>query len=208
MLIDLLFPPKCCFCNKISKDFLCKKCEKNLAYLQNNIIYKCKNEPFNYQLYAYRYQDEIRNKMISLKFFDKPEIANSFAKLLLNNKKICGFLKNYDIIIPVPMYCKKQILRGYNQSAQIAKIIGKTLNIEFCDNILVKTKNTKMQSSLNASERKINIKNAYECKNMKKIEEKKIILFDDIYTTGSTARECSKALNKADIIAVLTFAKD
>ena len=210
MLLDILFPPKCSFCGKLNKDFLCKKCELKLNYLKKDKIYKAINEPFEFHLYAFKYKHEIRSKMLSLKFSDKPEIASTFAKLLLNNKKICGFLKNYDIIIPVPMYRKKQILRGYNQASEIAKIVGNNLQIEYCEDVLFKVIETKMQSSLTAKDRKINVKNAYECRNMQKIEGKKIILFDDIYTTGSTARECCKTLKKAKIdeVSVLTFAKD
>ena len=210
MLLDILFPPKCCFCGKIEKKYLCKKCEIQLNKLKKDKIEKKKNDYFDYHLYGYEYKDEIRNQLLSLKFNDKPEISKTFANLLLNNKKICGFLKKYDIIIPVPMYRKKQILRGYNQSGEIAKIIGKNLNIEYCEDVLFKTSETKTQSNLNAKERKLNVKNAYMCKNMQKIKEKSVVLFDDIYTTGSTARECSKMLKiaGANTIAVFTLAND
>ena len=208
--LNILFPPKCIFCGKINKDSICKKCEIKINYLKKDKIKKMPNENFTYHIYAYDYKNEIREKMLDLKFQDKPETSEAFAKLLLKNEKICRFLKSYDIIIPVPMYIKKQKMRGYNQSSLIANKIAKHLNMQYAENVLIKTKQTEMQSRLDASQRQNNVKNAYECKNMQKIRNKKVILFDDIYTTGSTARECTKALKEADTkeIAVLTFAKD
>ena len=161
-------------------------------------------------MYGYEYKDEIRNKLLDFKFGDKPELADTFAKLLLNNKKICGFLKNYDIIIPVPMYCKKKIMRGYNQTELIAEKVSKILHLDYGENVLKKVRNTKMQSTLDAKDRQNNVRSAYICQNMQKIFEKKVIVFDDIYTTGSTASECARQIQEAGAkeVMVLTIAKD
>ena len=209
-VLDIIFPPKCGFCGKINKEYLCKKCELKLDYLKKDKIRKMLNEAFSYLLYGYEYKEEIRKKILDFKFSDKPELANTFVKLLLNNKNICGFIENYDIMIPVPMYKKKQIMRGYNQTELIAKRIAENLHLDYAEDVLTKIKNTETQSNLDAKDRQNNVKNAYECKNMKKIYEKKVILFDDIFTTGSTAAECSKQLRIAGSkeIAVLTVAKD
>lgn len=210
-LLELIFPAKCGFCGKINTQYLCKKCETKLDFekpITNiNVLKSCY---FKHYLYGYLYKENIRRKMIDFKFNDKPELAHTFAKLLLNNEKICGFLKSYDIIIPVPMYHKKQIQRGYNQSELVAQIIGKELQIECIKDVLYKKRPTKMQSSLDKQMRRINVKDAYDIKNEQKIKENKIILFDDIYTTGNTVKECSKVLKKsgAQEIAVLTIAKD
>ncbi len=210
-LLELIFPAKCGFCGKINTQYLCKKCETKLGFEKSitniNVSKSCY---FKHYLYGYLYKENIRRKMIDFKFNDKPELAHTFAKLLLNNEKICGFLKSYDIIIPVPMYHKKQIQRGYNQSELVAQIIGKELQIECIKDVLYKKRPTKMQSSLDKQMRRINVKDAYDIKNEQKIKENKIILFDDIYTTGNTVKECSKVLKKsgAKEIAVLTIAKD
>ena len=209
--VELLFPAKCGFCGKLNTEFLCKKCEIKIQKENSNAeIRVADNTFFKYHLYSYLYQGTIRKKMIDFKFNDQPELANTFVKLLLNNKKICGFLKNYDIIIPVPMHQKKEKQRGYNQSALIAKKLAAKLNIDYAQDILYKHKQTLIQSKLNRTLRKTNPKGAYNIKNLQKIKEKKIILFDDIYTTGSTVTECSKILKQAKPkeIAVFTIAKD
>ena len=210
-VLNLLFPPKCGFCGKINSEYLCKKCELKLQNLKaTKEINKIQNQEFTYHVYAYYYKEAIRNKIIDYKFNDMPELSNTFVKLLLNNEKICGFLKKYDIIIPVPIHKKRKLERGYNQTELIAKEIANQTHLKLEKNILIKQKNIIPQSSLNKSEREQNIKNAFIAKNIEKIINKKILLFDDIYTTGSTANECAKVLKKqgAKQVGVLTIAKD
>ncbi len=99
--------------------------------------------------------------------------------------------------------------RGYNQSALIAKEIAKNIKeIKYLDT-LKKVKNNQRQSTLKKEERKQNVKNVYEIQNKQIIEGKRIILVDDIYTTGNTVNECSRVLksNKVSDILVLTLAK-
>lgn len=100
--------------------------------------------------------------------------------------------------------------RGYNQSFLIAKELSKNLNIKLINNCLYKTKNIIEQSKLNKEDRIQNIEGVYSLKDTKLIENKKILIFDDIFTTGSTVNECSKILLKASPkkIGILTIAKD
>lgn len=115
-------------------------------------------------------------------------------------------------MIIVPLSSKRKRLRGYNQSQLIAEIISNILQIKIQNKILFKTKNILPQSTLNKEQRKNNIKGAFKAKNIEKIKNKKILLIDDIYTTGSTLNECSRTLVKNGIkkenIGVLTLAKD
>ena len=210
-VLNLLFPPKCGFCGKINSEYLCKKCELKLQNLKaTKEINKIQNQEFTYHVYAYYYKEAIRNKIIDYKFNDMPELSNTFVKLLLNNEKICGFLKKYDIMIPVPMHPKKQTQRGYNQAELIAQKLAENLRIDFANDVLFKQRQTETQSSLDKKSRQRNVKDAYNCKKEQKINGKRVILFDDIYTTGSTVKECSKVLKQfgAKEVIVLTIAKD
>ena len=102
--------------------------------------------------------------------------------------------------------------RGYNQSELLAKEIAKILQIKIDTKILKKTKNNTTQSTLNKAQREKNVIGAYKLKKLEKIKNKKILIFDDIYTTGSTSNECAKVLLQAGIpkehIGILTIAKD
>ena len=210
MLLDIIYPPVCGICDKINKKNLCKKCEIKIKQYQINEIKKIKNKSFDYQIKILKYENIIRDKIINYKFNEKAYLYKTFAKIILKNKKIYGFLKKYDIIMCVPMHIKKKMLRGYNQSELIAKELAKKLQIEKQFNNLVKIKDTKKQSTLTKEQRKTNLKNAFQIKNSEKVKNKKVILFDDIYTTGSTVEECSKMLKRVGVssIAVVTLAID
>jgi len=198
-ILNLLYPNVCGICGKICKESICEKCELKLQeYEINNIG-------------VFRYEGIIRKKIIEYKFGDKAYLYKTFAKIILKNEKICGFLRNYDIIIPVPLSKKKKQARGYNQTELVAREIAKNItNLKLETNILVKTKDTEVQSLLTKTQRTENVKNAFAVKNAENIKGKKIILFDDIYTTGATANECSRVLTEAgaEEIMILTIAKD
>ena len=144
----------------------------------------------------YIYDGIIRKLLIKYKFNEKTYLYKIFTKNLKNNKKICLLFEKYDIIIPVPISKKREKERGYNQSLLISREISKQLNIECNNQILFKFKNTQPQSSLTKEERMENAKNVYYIKYEDKIKNKKILLVDDIYTTGSTVNECSKILKE------------
>ena len=123
-------------------------------------------------------------------------------------------LKTYDTIIPVPISKKRMKQRGYNQSQLITKEIAKNTHLYHENKCIYKIKDVIAQSTLNKEQRKMNIKDAYKLKNYQKISNnikgKKIIIFDDIYTTGSTLNECCKLLRQANVekISALVIAKD
>lgn len=213
-ILDLLYPKTCGICNKICKEALCKKCELVLEKYKIDLIKDCKlikNLHFDYCINLLKYENLIREKIIDYKFNEQAYLYMTFAKIMLKDKKICRFLKErYDIIIPVPMHKQKEKLRGYNQAELITKEVSKKLNIVTYEECLIKAKNNLVQSTLNKTERIKNVRNAFEIKEENKIIGKNIILFDDIYTTGSTVNECSRLLKKsgAKNIVAITLAKD
>ena len=129
---------------------------------------------------------------------------------LIKNEKWFEILKTCDTIIPIPISKKRNKERGYNQSLLIAKELSKKLRIPVSSKCLYKIKNTIEQSKLNKSEREKNIQNVYELKNKEVLNNKTVLLIDDIYTTGNTVNEASKILKNANIksIIVLVIAKD
>lgn len=209
-ILELIYPNVCGICGKICKESLCKRCAIKIKKYEINLVNKNKKMYFNESMHIFKYNEMIRQRLIEYKFQDKSYMYKTFAKIILKNKKVCGFLEKYDIIIPVPIHKKRRLKRGYNQTELIAKEICKNISLELKTDVLIKQKNIKAQSELNKNERKQNIKNAFEIKNINEIIDKKILLFDDIYTTGSTVNECSKILKKAGAkqIGVVTIAKD
>ena len=172
-------------------------------------IYLTKN--YDTHFYVFDYHDLIREKILKYKFEEKSYLNECFSQILLNNEKICGFFERYDIIIPVPISRKRKNFRGYNQSELIAKNVAKHMKNLVCDtHILYKIKDNKPQSKLNKEKRIQNVKDVYYIKNGQTVLNKNVLLFDDIYTTGSTLNECAKILKEAGAskISAFTLAKD
>ena len=211
-IFNLIYPPSCGICGKFTKDFICKKCyiqlekqaEFGIEKNQNN------NNYFQEHLYIFEYQGMIRKIILNYKFNEKAYLYKTIVNFLLKNKKFFPIIKSYDTIIPVPISSKRRRERGYNQSELIAREIAKRLEIEYTKECLFKTKNIVEQSKLKKEDRQINIQGVYQLRNPEKLENKKILLVDDIYTTGSTVNECCKILGQAKPkkIGVLTIAKD
>lgn len=209
-LLEFIYPNVCGFCNKICKEEICSKCRIKIKKHQINIVIKPQNKYFDELISIFKYEGIIREKILQYKFNDKAYMKNTFAKIILKNKKVCGLLKKYDIIIPVPIHKNRKAQRGYNQTQLITTKIAEYINIEPCNKVLVKNKNTIAQSKLNRKKRIDNIKGAFDILNLEKVQGKNVLLFDDIYTTGSTANECSRILKTAGAktVGILTIAKD
>ena len=211
-IIDMLFPQVCGICGKLNKEGLCNKCKINLEKLAENGIVNQSLEGmyFDELIYIFKYEGLIRKFILDYKFHEKPYMYISIVAFILKNKIIYEKMQNYDTIIPVPISKKRMKERGYNQSLLIAKKISQSLKIPLQTNCLFKTKNIIEQSKLNKEQRKENIQHVYELKNGEILYNKRILLIDDIYTTGSTVNECSKILQQGmpKKIDVLVLAKD
>ena len=236
-ITNLIYPQTCGICGKITTKTICPKCNRELKkqseiniFTENEIDENFEERYFNELMYIFKYEGQIRQLIIDYKFNEKSYMYKTFVNFLLNNKKIFENIKKYDKIIPVPISKKRYKERGYNQSLLIAKeivrqiskrrletdekntikISKKQTNLELVNNCLIKTKNIIEQSKLNKEDRQQNIQGVYSIQNKKIITNKKILLIDDIYTTGSTVNECSRILQQANPkkIGILVLAKD
>lgn len=209
--LDFIFPPICGFCGKIDTKYICKDCLKIVNTIALNKKDYYSNKFFKKHLYIFQYEDIIREKILKFKFENEAYLHRTFAEAILNNTENIRFIEQYDYLIPVPIHKKRKEQRGYNQSELIARAISDEVkNIKFQTNIIKKDKNIVPQSTLNQKEREKNIKNVYKVINNEKIKNKKILLLDDIYTTGSTVNECSRLLVEEGCkeVGILTVAKD
>ena len=209
-VLNLIFPIKCGICNKIGLP-ICKNCENLLKKYEINLIENDYIETENRskikvkKIFIYRYDGIIRKMLINYKFNDASYLADLFSYLIKNNKKIYDILKTYDIILPVPLHRKRKLERGYNQTELIVKKLG----LKYEKDCLVKVKNIKPQSKNNAKNRRIEIKDVFQIQNIEKIRNKKVLILDDIYTTGATANECIKTVSVATRnIGFISIARD
>ena len=211
-ILDLIYPQVCGICGKINKNSLCNKCEIKLKkHFEIKIDnYEDFSTYYDKHIYFFQYEGSIRKLLINYKFNEKSYLYRSFVNFLLKKQKVFEIIKTYDIILPVPISKKRYKQRGYNQTELIAREISKRAGIELVTNCVYKERNNVPQSTLNKEDRIENVKNTYIIKNLKIIKDKRVIILDDIYTTGSTVNECSKLLKQNNVkeILVMTLAKD
>jgi ComF family protein len=195
--IEFLYPPLCRGCStpiKDNKTGLCKNCKKEFFYYERVISATTYKEPISLLLHLFKYRH-----------FD---YLGEFLSLLVVRYLIrVGFeFSDYDFITCVPLHPAKEKERGYNQSAIISKIISFHFKIPFKSDIIYQTRLNPSQTKLSKEKREINIKDSFKVKG--DLEGKRIILVDDVFTTGSTVKECCRVLKeKGANITVLTLSK-
>ena len=207
-ILEIIFPNVCGICGKIDKHNLCPQCKIKLKKLIKANITKMSNKNFTNHAYLFTYGGIIREKIIKYKFKDSAYLYKTFAEIIIKNKKMCGFIKNYDIIIPVPIHKKRYKERGYNQSEWVAKGIADVIGKEVYPHLLCRRKKNESQTHKSLYERWLNTHSAFYVQETSKIKDKHILLVDDVVTTGATLLACAEALLKSGNckISLLTLA--
>lgn len=154
--------------------------------------------PFSYHRSYGRYKGILKDIIILFKYRRFQLLGKGLARLLYRSlgkdEKIWW---KAEALIPVPLHPKKKRQRGFNQAQLIARELSELKGIECIEDQLMKAKNVPPQTSLDMEERRRNVRGAYGVRDRKKTEGKVVILVDDVYTTGSTVRECSSVLKAA-----------
>jgi len=208
--LDLLFPKNCIGCGKEGL-FLCKKCLKKIVRIKTPYCPICRTMTQNGQfcrncrpktsltgiMIACHYQyGPIKKVIHAFKYEGIKELKEILIDLI--SKRIEGnLLRGEKIILPIPLHEKRRTERGYNQSTLLAVGLSEKFSINYSTNTLIRFKRTKPQIELSKKERAINIKNAFRVKNKELIQDRTILLIDDVTTTGLTLNEAAKALKSA-----------
>ena len=189
-MLSFLFPPKCILCGNIlshSETDLCHHCRTHTEEL----IKAKRNIPFVAHWTAiWYYKDTVRKSIHKYKFRNARSYANAYGRLLA--MKLLD--EKWDILTWVPISSMRKFRRGYDQSQLLAEAVAKELNTKAV-RTLKKTRNTKPQSTLTElAQRRANVLGVYKAQNKETIAGKRILLLDDVITTGATASECAKTL--------------
>jgi competence protein ComFC len=136
------------------------------------------------------------------KYKGRKEIGTYLGRLLGEELKKCGWLDNIDIIIPVPLHARKEYSRGYNQAQVFAEGIATATGIAVWNTALLRVKNTETQTRKTRAERVENVRNVFKLREPKKLKNKRILLVDDVLTTGATLEACAIELLKAEGVQV------
>lgn len=156
----------------------------------------------------YSYDNELLKKIIhGLKYKFVEDLASPLGTLLIRElKKVEGQIGKPDFIVPVPLHRKRLLERGFNQSELLALKILEYFEWPVENTVLLRTRMTAPQVSQDEAGRKENVGNAFSAVDPSKILNKKIVLLDDVFTTGATMEECAKVLKSAGAKEVLGLA--
>ena len=199
-LVNLIFPAKCVLCGKIinaGREEICPVCNRSLPWAGTLVKHGDFHEGV---ISSLRYEEPVRNAIIRYKFNGQYWFGEVFGELMAEtvNMQLDG---RFDIITWAPVSKKRKRQRTYDQSELLAKPIGYILGFPVVQ-CLNKTKHTEANSSLDDEKaRRSNVAGVYDA--LPVVSGKRILLIDDVYTTGSTLSECAKTLMQAGAESVV-----
>lgn len=213
-LLNFIFFPVCAGCAKPGEPICpqcldaleaaqlkCHKCDRKNPY--GIYCVKCSNKYTPGRVLAlYHFSGTIKELIHSFKYEDEKELAVIFAQKLTNH--ICKTQYSGFTLVPIPISSKRKRFRGYNQSELLALEISKLTELNFCDILQKSDKHSQVQAGTR-DERKSNVRGTFFIKDKAKIPTK-ILLIDDVVTTGATVEEATKVLKKAGAKEVIVLA--
>ncbi len=219
-LIKTLFVPHCSVCGSYGVG-LCRKCLAKCYVVAEESCLVCDKPSSNGNTHdlcdllhnptslfcSFIYKDIVRNVIRVSKYNQKEFYA---LKKLASTGAVyaskCGVGYSEQLVVPIPLSVQRLRERGFNQSEVIAKEVSKEFGLQLATNILVRTKATQAQAKLSRGERVENLKDAFSVKDQKSIQNRQILLVDDICTTGSTFISAANTLLAAGAKQVDCFA--
>jgi ComF family protein len=231
-LVSLLFPPVCHLCREFisaeSEVRLCKECLAKAPPLASPLCSCCGHPfsgagradhlcgpcitdppPFSAARSALLYENSTKELIHQFKYGKRVMLRRPLGLLAASHLDVFAAEFEADLILPVPLHKRRLKERGFNQAILLGEVFSKRWGVALSRNNLRRTRWTEPQVSLGATERAANVRGAFGISSDKEILGKRIFLVDDVYTTGSTAKECSRILMKAGAaaVAVLTVAR-
>lgn len=186
--LDLIFPRKCLECGE-NGIYICRKC---LSHVEKS------NKAFS----IWKYQGVIRKAVIKLKYNFSFDISSELSSHVLRELKSSSFRSTKYILLPIPLHKSRENWRGFNQASILGKAISTGMLWQFEENLLTRKLASKQQARLKKEDRLRNISGKFAVKediDLEFYKNKRILLFDDVFTTGATIKEAEKTLREFGI---------
>ncbi|PKN33569.1 MAG: amidophosphoribosyltransferase [Deltaproteobacteria bacterium HGW-Deltaproteobacteria-19] len=231
-LADLVFPPRCASCSGKLEDgahfSLCEGCRSGIGIIHSPLCTVCGEPfasdaekdhpcgsclvgppPFATARSLGRYDGVLMTMIHRLKYREQSRLAEPLGRLLAAGDYPGLRIGEASLVIPVPLHPRRLRQRGFNQSLLLAKAVGKSHGIPVDARSLRKPVASDPQVSLGRRQRERNVRGVFVVADAERIKGKGILLVDDVYTTGSTLKECARVLLRAGAreVSVLTLAR-
>jgi ComF family protein len=226
----ILFPPVCVGCRRLvgAPGTLCGECWPKLRFLEKPWC-EVMGTPFSHDMgdgflsaeaianpppfrrarAAVSYENVAQRIVAGLKYADRTELAPWMARWMA--RAGTELIADADIIVPVPLHRRRFFTRRFNQSAELARALGRMNGLPFAPDVVRRVKQTRQQVGLGARERQDNVRGAFRVAPEAeiKVRGREVLLVDDVYTTGATVSAVARALRRAgaEAVDVLTFAR-
>ena len=195
-LLDVFFPPRCVFCHELlplkRESEVCPRCQKSLERFRGEE----KAEFVERVVAPFRYRDDVRESIHRYKFGGREFYAKTYAEYMADALRDAH--AEFDVLSYVPLHPRRKRSRGYDQAQLLAVELGKLLDME-PKPLLRKKRNVSPQSGMgDVAQRRANISGCYELLPGAEVAEKRILLVDDVFTSGATLSECARMLLLAE----------
>lgn len=160
--------------------------------------------PFRRAYFGYYFEERLRDTIHAFKFNGRIEAGRYLIHLM--QERILRLSDMIDCIVPIPVTARRLYTRGFNQSFIIGEEISKITGKKIQPSVLMKRKETKDQFALSKQERRQNVRDVFAVKNKDQVSGKRVLLVDDLFTTGYTALEASRLLIRSSAKEVIFFA--
>ena len=216
--LSLLYPPRCAVCRTLgTQSVLCGPCASQIAPINAPCPFcghadgelhcrRCRTYPpaFDGTFALGTYDGVLKAAVHRFKYRDRPQLAEPLGILLAHRARptIDREWVDIDALLPVPMHPARQRVRGYNQSARLARVLSRELRLSMETNLLTRPRPTKAQVGLTGDSRRANLSGAFGVPRPDAVQGRCLLLIDDVSTTGATLSECASALKQSGADAV------
>ncbi len=213
-LVSLVYPDLCVCCgNKLFKgeEVICIICQhllpKTSFHLEkDNPVHKIfwgkVNVEFAASCYYFQKEGSVQRLLHQFKYKGRKEVGLKVGDLYGADLMESPYFQDIDMIIPVPLHPRKERQRRYNQSNLFAEGLSQKMQIPWRKDVLFRIKDNPTQTGKKYYERRENVESIFEMRNKHLIEDKHVLLVDDVVTSGSTLEECAKTLQEAENVKV------